>query len=81
MSVPAPSAPRPAPPSLLLPLFASVTLGLAPFRPEPHVVEKLRWLATGHPFRAVDLFDLAMHGAPWVWLAVAVVLRFRATRR
>jgi hypothetical protein len=81
MPAPAPPDPRPAPASLLLPLFASVTLGLAPFLPEPHVVEKLRWLVTGHAFRAVDLFDLALHGAPWVWLAVALVLRFRAARR
>jgi hypothetical protein len=27
----------------------------------------------GHPFRAIDAFDLVLHGAPWVWLAVAVV--------
>lgn len=71
----------PAPPSLLLPLFASLTLGLAPFRPEPHVVEKLRWLVTGHAFRGVDVFDLALHGSPWLWLAVAVALRLRSNSR
>lgn len=69
------------PPSLLLPLFASVTLGLAPFRPEPHLVEKLRWLVTGHPFRPIDLFDLALHGSPWLWLVVALALRWRSARR
>jgi hypothetical protein len=62
---------------LLLPLAVSLTLGLAPFRPEPHVVEKLRWLVEGHPFRPVDGFDLFMHGAPWIWLIVATVLVVR----
>lgn len=44
-------------------LPAALLLGLAPFFPEPHLVEKLRWLATGHPFRPVDVFDLFLHGA------------------
>ena len=29
--------------TLLSPLLASFTLGLAPFLPEPHVIGKLRW--------------------------------------
>jgi hypothetical protein len=58
---------------LLWPLAAALTLGLAPIAPEPHLVEKLRWLATGHPFAPIDVFDVFMHGAPWVWLAVALV--------
>jgi len=43
-------------------------LGLAPFLPEPHVWEKLRMLATGTLSRPLDIFDLAMHGAPWLLL-------------
>ncbi|QQR73013.1 MAG: RND transporter [Holophagales bacterium] len=78
MPDPAPTPPRPAAPSLLLPLFASLTLGLAPFRPEPHVVEKLRWLATGQAFRAIDVVDLTLHGSPWLWLGVAIAWRFRS---
>lgn len=58
--------------SLALPLLASLTLGLAPFLPEPHIVGKLRWVAGGAVGMAPkDWFDLAMHGAPWVWLIVA----------
>lgn len=64
--------------SLTLPALASLTLGLAPFAPEPHLVEKLRWLATGHPFAPIDVFDVLMHGAPWVWLAWATVRALRA---
>lgn len=60
---------------LKLPLLASLTLGLAPFSPEPHVVEKLRWLVMegGVGMAPVDVFDLVMHGAPWVWLMVEVI--------
>lgn len=63
-------------PDLTLPFLASATLGLAPFSPEPHLVEKLRWLATGQPFAPIDVFDLLMHGAPFVWLAWTLWRRF-----
>lgn len=60
---------------LTTPLIASLTLGLAPFLPEPHLVGKLRWVAGGAVgMQPMDWFDLVMHGAPWVWLAVALVL-------
>jgi hypothetical protein len=58
----------------MLPLVAALTLGLAPFSPEPHIVGKLRWVAGGAVgMGPMDWFDLAMHGAPWVWLVVTVV--------
>ena len=50
-------------------LFA-LLLGLAPFRPEPHVVEKLRMLFDGTLHRPIDIFDLFLHGAPWVVLVI-----------
>jgi hypothetical protein len=57
-----------------LPLVAALTLGLAPFSPEPHIVGKLRWIAGGAVgMGPMDWFDLAMHGAPWVWLVVTLV--------
>jgi len=66
------------------PLIASLTLGLAPFVPEPHIVGKLRWLAGGaHGMKGGDWFDLLMHGAPWLWLvgSVAVLLWRRLAPR
>ena len=55
-------------------LMAALTLGLAPFFPEPHVVGKLRWVAGGaNGMAAADWFDLAMHGVPWLGLAAASV--------
>lgn len=69
---------------LLSPLVASLTLGLAPFTPEPHLVGKLRWVAGGGVgMKPIDVFDLVLHGAPWLWLAaasVALVLRRRTPR-
>lgn len=63
---------------LMLPLLASLTLGLAPFTPEPHIVGKLRWLFGGaEGMGPMDWFDLAMHGAPWAWLLVSLVLALR----
>ena len=52
-----------------LAVLAALTLGLAPFRP-PHVVEKLQMLFRGTLVRPIDWFDLALHGAPWLLLAL-----------
>ncbi len=54
---------------LSLLLLASLTLGLAPFVPEPHLWEKLKMLAAGTLTRPLDIFDLAFHALPWVLLA------------
>ncbi len=43
---------------------AALLLGLAPFKPEPHLFAKLRMLSNGLLTRPVDIFDLCMHGIP-----------------
>lgn len=53
--------------TFLLP--AAVVLGLAPFRPEPHLVEKLRMLVNGQLTAPIDIFDLFLHGAPLLLVA------------
>ncbi len=60
---------------LILFVIASLTLGLAPFVPEPHLLEKLRMLAAGELARPIDIFDLVMHAAPWVLLAFKLYRR------
>lgn len=66
------------PPSLATPLLASLTMGLAPFVPEPHIVGKIRWVAGGAVgMGPMDWFDLVMHGAPWVWLGVVAALNLK----
>lgn len=67
---------------LLWPLLASLTLGLAPFVPEPHLVGKIRWVAGGAVgMQPMDWLDLAMHTAPFVWLLVTAGLVVRDRRR
>jgi hypothetical protein len=51
-------------------LLVSLTLGLAPFAPEPHVWEKLKMLFDGSLARPIDIFDLVLHGTPWVLLGL-----------
>ena len=41
---------------------AAVLMGLAPFAPEPHLLEKLRMLFSGDLSRPIDIFDLFLHG-------------------
>lgn len=50
-------------------LLACLTLGLAPFTPEPHILGKIRWVAGGAVgMQPIDWFDLALHGFPWLLL-------------
>ena len=51
-------------------VLLALTLGLAPFRPEPHVWEKLRMLVEGTLSRPIDIFDLFLHATPWGLLVV-----------
>lgn len=51
-------------------VIAALTLGLAPFVPEPHLWEKLKLLASGDLVRAIDIFDLLLHATPWVLLGI-----------
>ena len=58
--------------SLPLPMLVvlALFLGLAPFFPEPHLVEKVRMLANGELSRPIDIFDLFLHATPWVLLLI-----------
>ena len=58
---------------LLILLAMALTLGLAPFVPEPHLVEKLRMLRQGTLTKPLDIFDLLMHATPWVLLMLKLV--------
>lgn len=56
-----------------LAILAALTLGLAPFFPEPHIWEKLKMLVAGRLSRPVDIFDLLLHSAPWALLVAKAV--------
>jgi len=66
----------------LLPLaIGALLLGLAPFTPQPHLLEKLNMLFAGTLQRPVDIFDLCLHGAlPLLLLMKTIrVLQARAS--
>ena len=48
----------------------AILLALAPFRPEPHLVEKLRMLFQGTLRRPIDIFDLVLHVTPLLLLMI-----------
>ena len=58
---------------LIYAVIAAATLGLAPFVPEPHIWEKIKMLKAGTLKRPMDIFDLALHAAPFVFLAAKLV--------
>jgi hypothetical protein len=55
----------------------SIFLGLAPFVPEPHIVQKLRLLRQGSLNTPLDIFDLFYHLLPLVLLG----LKFLGNRK
>jgi hypothetical protein len=54
-------------------IIAAIFLLLAPFRPMPHVFEKLIMLKNGTLNRPIDIFDLVFHLAPTILLALKIV--------
>ncbi|MCA1762691.1 MAG: hypothetical protein LC664_06840, partial [Flavobacteriales bacterium] len=52
---------------LIFAIILCLTLGLAPFQPEPHLVGKWRWLLGGaEGMAAMDWFDLVLHTFPFI---------------
>ena len=62
----------------LLPLaVAAIFMSLAPFSPEPHLVEKSRMLLNGELTKPIDIFDLFWHSFLIVLLAIRI-LRYQS---
>lgn len=51
-------------------------MALAPFQPEPHLVEKIRMLKAGTLVRPIDIFDLFFHSAPAIILILKVMREY-----
>jgi len=56
-------------------ILLCLTLGLAPFFPEPHLWGKLKWIAGGaNGMQFMDWFDVLLHGFPFVLLLRKIVI-------
>ena len=58
-------------------ILACLTLGMAPFFPEPHLWGKLKWVAGGAiDMTLKDWFDILVHGFPFVLLIRILIIKF-----
>ena len=61
-------------------IILCLTLGLAPFFPEPHIWGKLKWIAGGAKGMQIkDWLDVLLHGFPW--LLLIRILFIKSTRK
>ncbi len=59
-------------------ILLCLTLGLAPFYPEPHIWGKLKWIWGGaEGMGLLDWWDVVMHGFPFILLFRLVILNIR----
>ncbi len=57
-------------------ILLCLTLGLAPFFPEPHIVGKVKWILGGaNGMQAKDWFDVLLHGFPFILLIRIAILK------
>ncbi|MEP2280815.1 hypothetical protein [Maribacter sp.] len=62
-------------------ILLCLTLGLAPFFPEPHILGKLKWFfggANGMVF--MDWFDVVFHGFPFVLLIRLIMMKIFSSK-
>lgn len=57
-------------------IIGSLTLGLAPFTPQPHLFEKIQMMVNGQLSNGVDIFDLFLHGMFPLLLITKAVFTF-----
>lgn len=61
---------------LLVLVALAAWMAVAPITPEPHLIEKLRMLGQGTLVEPLDMFDLCLHSAPVLLLAVRLWRQF-----
>jgi len=61
-------------------IIGCLTLGLAPFYPQPHLIEKWGLLVQNQLSRPIDIFDLCLHSSPYVLLILKGIRQSRSTQ-
>lgn len=57
-------------------ILLCLTLGLAPFFPEPHIWGKLKWISGGAVgMQLRDWLDVLFHGFPWLLLGRLIIVK------
>jgi hypothetical protein len=54
-------------------IVATILLGLAPFVPMPHSIEKILLLKDGDLTKPIDIFDLFYHFSPVILIASKIL--------
>lgn len=54
-------------------VIGAIFLGLAPFFPEPHLIEKTHMLINGTLTKPLDMFDMALHAFLPILLVVKLI--------
>jgi len=55
-------------------IIMSIFMALAPFQPEPHLVQKFTMLMAGNLTKPLDMFDVLWHLLPIILLVTKFVL-------
>ena len=58
-------------------IILTILMLLAPFKPMPHVVEKILMLKNGTLHKPLDIFDLFYHLIPMALLIVKILRDYR----
>ena len=53
----------------------AILMALAPFQPQPHLVEKFGMLVAGDLVKPIDIFDLFWHLLPTILLVLKIYRR------
>ncbi|WP_299325717.1 hypothetical protein [uncultured Maribacter sp.] len=62
-------------------ILLCLTLGLAPFFPEPHIVGKLKWIFGGaNDMVFMDWFDVVSHGFPFILLIRLIIMKIISSK-
>lgn len=63
-------------------ILLCLTLGLAPFFPEPHFFGKVKWILGGaEGMNPMDWFDTVLHGFPYVLLIRLIIIKVLAATK